>query len=148
MKLTFTTLVQDGYHYMKVWPKQKVLNPLFAEGRVIAATKLAMKTMPPMAVLACAALLQANGSSYLPQALAVGAFFLSLPLQGVMWLGHRSNQLLPPYLRRWYREVHAKLQAHGCKVDAAKTYPKYRELAKLLKTAFSEMDRAFTQQML
>ena len=148
MKLTFSTLIQDGRHYMKIWPKQKVLNPLFAEGRVISATQLAIKTMPPMAILSCAALLHANGSAYLPQALAVGAFFLSLPLQGLMWLGHRSNQLLPPYLKNWYREVHAKLQAHGCSLDAAKTHPKYRELAHLLRTAFKEMDRAFTQQFL
>lgn len=141
-------LLQDGQSYIKTWPKERVLNSIFPEGRVIAATQLSIQVMPPLAVLSCAMFLQVNGQSYLPQALAIGGFFITLPLQGIMWLGFRSNQVLPPSLKHWYKDVHAKMTAHGCSLEAAKTHPKYRELARLLKTAFSEMDRAFTQQIL
>lgn len=147
MKLSFLTLLQDGQHYMKLWPEQKVLNSFLPEGRVIAATKLAIKVMPPLAIVSCASLLQVNGNAFFPQALAVGAFFLTMPLQGLMWLGHRSNQPLPPGLNHWYKEIHEKMSEHGCRLEVLKRYPKYRELARLLKTAFKEMDSAFTQQM-
>jgi len=148
MQQSFSTLLRDGQEYMKLWPEAKELGSYFAEPRVIAATKLGIKVMPALAVVSCALMIQVNGAEYLPQALAVGAFFITLPLQGVLWLGHRSNQLLPPTLRHWYKDVHAKMAAHGCSLKAAKAYPKYWELAELLKTAFSELDRVFRKDLL
>ena len=147
MNSSIFALIHDGQQYMKLWPKEKVLNAFLPEGRVIAATELAIKAMPPMAVVASAVLVQINGMQYLPQALAVAAFFITLPMQGILWLGHRSNQTLPPSLKAWYKEVHAKLVANGCSLDSMKTYPKYKELASMLKHAFSQMDKAFTRQI-
>jgi uncharacterized membrane protein YfbV (UPF0208 family) len=100
--------------------------------------------MPPVALVSCALLLQNLGAEYLPQTIAIGAFFLSLPLQGLLWLGHRSDQYLPPQLKSWYQEIHAKMRTQGCNVASAKSKPKYKELAKLLKTAFNDLDSVFT----
>lgn len=146
MSQSVMTLLKDGQQYMKTWPVKKELYTYFPECRVISATKFAIKTMPPAAILSCALLLQHLGSDYLPQTIAIGAFFLSLPMQGLLWLGHRSDQYLPPQLKSWYQDIHAKMRSQGCNVSSAKAKPKYRELAQLLKTAFNDLDSVFTKQ--
>ena len=146
MAQSVVTMFRDGQDYLNTWPVKKELYAYFPECRVIAATKLAMMVMPPIAVLACAVLINTFGMDYLPQAMAIGAFFLSLPLQGLLWLGHRSNQLLPPQLNHWYQEIHRKMRAEGCQVSSMKSRPQYKELASLLKIAFDELDRIFTQK--
>lgn len=147
MAQSVATIFRDGQDYMNTWPVKKELYAFFPECRVVAATKLAMKAMPPMAVFACAALINTFGLEYLPQALAIGAFFLSLPMQGLLWLGHRSNQVLPPQLKSWYQEIHRKMRSHGCNVQSVKSRPQYKELAQLLKTAFDDLDRVFARNL-
>lgn len=146
MSQSLSTMVRDGQHYMQLWPDQRALYALFPESRVIAATRFSMKVMPPLSVLTAALFIHAYGFEYLPQAIAMAAFFLSLPFQGLIWLGHRSNQLLPPSTRAWYKEIHAKMQAEGCSVQGVKSNPRYVELARLLRTAFDELDKVFTKQ--
>lgn len=146
MAQTIGTMLKDGQQYMLLWPSQKQLTTLFPENRVIAATKLSIKVMPPLAVLSVAAMVNFQGAEQLPQALAVGAFFLTLPMQGLLWLGHRANQLLPPSLSSWYFEIHQNMQQQGCALQSPKAKPKYMELAGLLKTAFDELDKAFTKR--
>jgi uncharacterized membrane protein YfbV (UPF0208 family) len=145
MSQSVMTLLKEGQQYMKTWPVKKELYAYFPECRVIAATKFAIKTMPPVGIISCALLLQNFGSEYLPQTIAIGAFFLSLPMQGLLWLGHRSDQYLPPQLKSWYQEIHSKMRIHGCNVASVKSKPKYRELAQLLKTAFNDLDSVFTK---
>lgn len=145
MAQSVMTLFRDGQDYMNTWPVKKELYAHFPECRVVSATRLAIKAMPPMAVLACAMMLNTLGAEYLPQAIAIGAFFLSLPLQGLLWLGHRSNQMLPPQLKHWYHEIHSKMRTHGCQVQSLKSRPRYKELAALLKTAFNDIDKVFTR---
>jgi uncharacterized membrane protein YfbV (UPF0208 family) len=86
------------------------------------------------------------GYDYLPQAVTVAAFFLSLPMQGLLWLGHRSNQYLSPAMTEWYFDIYRKMREQGCDLVSAKSKPKYSELARLLKTAFDELDKVFTKQ--
>ncbi len=102
MSQSVITMLKDGQHYMKTWPVKKELYAYFPECRVVAATRFAIKTMPPAAILSCALLLQNMGTDYIPQTITIGAFFLSIPLQGLLWLGHRSNQYLPPQLNSRY----------------------------------------------
>ncbi|WP_018981911.1 terminus macrodomain insulation protein YfbV [Salinimonas chungwhensis] len=146
MSQSVMTLFRDGQHYMSTWPVKKELFPHFAECRVISATRFAIAVMPPVAVVCSAMLINSQGTEYLPQTLAMGAFFLSLPLQGLLWLGHRSNQALPPALKSWYYEIHGKLQQEGCDVHSRQSEPKYRELAALLKSAFDQLDKVFTRR--
>jgi uncharacterized membrane protein YfbV (UPF0208 family) len=143
---TITAMVKDGQQYMQTWPMQPQLFGMFPENEVILATKLSIKVMPALAVLTVAALINLQGVERLPQALAIGAFFLSLPMQGLMWLGHRSNQNLPPALKQWYLDIHYKMQMQGCALQPPKARPDYKELARLLKTAFDELDKAFTKR--
>ncbi|MCU7554381.1 DUF412 domain-containing protein [Alteromonas sp. ASW11-19] len=139
------SLFRDGQEYMHTWPVKKELYAHFPECRVVTATQLAVKAMPPLAVLACVTLFNTLGAEFMPQIITVGLFFLSLPLQGLMWLGHRSNQLLPPQLKHWYQEIHGKMRSQGCAVQTLKARPRYMELATLLKTAFSDLDRMYTR---
>lgn len=139
-------IFRQGKHYMQTWPMQKELYALFPECRVISATRFAINVMPPMAVLSAFILVSHLGLDYLPQAIAIGAFFISLPMQGLMWLGHRSQQPLPPAIKSWYLEIHHKMRGQGCHVHAVQANPKFMELARLLKTAFSELDKVFTKE--
>jgi uncharacterized membrane protein YfbV (UPF0208 family) len=143
---TILAMVKDGQQYMQTWPMQHQLYGMFPECRVISATKFSIKVMPALAVLTVVALINLQGYDQLPQALATGVFFLSLPLQGLMWLGHRSNQSLSPALKSWYLDIHHKMQIQGCALQSAKANPDYKELARLLKTAFDELDKAFTKR--
>ncbi|WP_420932978.1 terminus macrodomain insulation protein YfbV [Alteromonas sp. A081] len=139
------TMLQDGQQYMKTWPMRKELYGFFPECRVVAATKFAIKTMPPATMVICLLLLQNLGTQFIPQTIAMGMFFLSLPIQGLLWLGHRSDQYLPPQLNSWYQEIHSSMRSQGCKVASVNSKPKYKELAQLLRTAFKDLDNAFTE---
>ncbi|WP_100640793.1 terminus macrodomain insulation protein YfbV [Alteromonas facilis] len=145
MSLSVATMLKDGQSYMNTWPMEKALYAIFPECRVVALTRLLIKVAPPLAVICCAALIHQLGSGYIPQAVTIAAFFLSLPLQGIMWLGFRANQQLPPSLRAWYVDIHAKMTAQGCRLKALTPKPRYKELASMLKTAFEELDRVFTK---
>ncbi|WJG11082.1 terminus macrodomain insulation protein YfbV [Aliiglaciecola sp. LCG003] len=146
MSQTVTDMFRDGQEYMKTWPMQKELYALFPECRVISATKFSITVMPPLAVITAALLIGQNGTAFIPQSIAMGAFFLSLPMQGLMWLGFRSNQTLPPAMKAWYLDIHQKMALEGVRVAELRAKPRYKELARLLKTAFSELDKVFTQR--
>lgn len=143
----FPSYLKSGQEYMRIWPMQKQLYSLFPECRIIAATKLGIKVMPPIAILIVAVQIHVLGTEALPQALTMGAFFISLPIQGLLWLGHRSEQELPPGILSWYKDIHAKMQQQGCQLQRLTTKPKFKELAVLLRTAFKELDKAFTKNL-
>ncbi len=132
---------------MKIWPMEKQLFGLFPECRIITATKFGMQVMPPIAIMMVALQLHYLGSAFLAQALTMGIFFFSLPLQGLYWLGSRSNQPLPPGMHAWYKDIYLKMQQQGCALESLTPKPRFKELAKLLRTAFKELDRAFTRDM-
>ncbi|MFQ3249882.1 terminus macrodomain insulation protein YfbV [Glaciecola sp.] len=140
-------IIQQGQRYMDSWPMQKQLYGLFPECRIIAATKFGFKVMPALAVLTVAVQLHFIGTSQLPQALTLGIFFLSLPVQGLLWLGFRSQKILPPAMKAWYQEIYQKMQQQGCALESQKREPRFQELAMLLRTAFSELDKAFTKHL-
>jgi uncharacterized membrane protein YfbV (UPF0208 family) len=146
MAQSFTAIFKDGQQYMQTWPVRKELFQLFPESKIVAVTKFSVKVMPPLAVLTVVLLTSRFGYEYLPQAIAMAGFFLSLPMQGLLWLGHRSNQLLPIDTKSWYHDIHRKMSIQGCALQAAPANPRYKELARLLKTAFDDLDRVFTKQ--
>lgn len=146
MAQTLSALFKDGQEYLQTWPVKKELYALFPECRIVSATRLSIKTMPPLAVLTVATSVSFLGVEHLPQAIAMGMFFLTIPAQGVLWLGHRANQFLPPSTNSWYQDIHHKMQLQGCALKSPKFRPKYKELARLLKTAFDELDKVLTKQ--
>ncbi len=142
-----SSLLKDGKRYMDLWPVQKQLYSLFPDSRIVAATKFGIQVMPPIAVLTVALQLHYLGMQHLPQALAIGIFFFSLPIQGLFWLGHRSNQPLPPGIKTWYLDIYQKMKQQGCNLDRIPKTPKFKELAQLLNSAFKQLDKAFTNSL-
>lgn len=142
-----STYLKSGQEYMRIWPMQKQLYALFPECRIIAATKFGIKIMPAIAVFVVTIQIQYLGKEALAQALTMGLFFFSLPIQGLLWLGHRSEQELPPQINGWYKDIYAKMQVQGCQLQRQSEKPKFKELAVLLRTAFKELDKAFTKNL-
>jgi len=110
--------IKDGREYMRIWPMEKQLYALFPECRIISATKFGIQVMPPIAIMVVALQLHFLGMEFFPQALTMGIFFFSLPLQGLFWLGSRSNQTLPPSMLAWCKDIHLKMQQQGCALEA------------------------------
>lgn len=139
--------LKSGQEYMRIWPMQKQLYALFPECRIITATKFGVKVSPILAVLVVAVQYQFLGAEVLPQALTIGLFFLSMPIQGMLWLGHRSEQELPPQINGWYKDIYSKMREQGCQLQQQSAKPKFKELAVLLRTAFKDLDKAFTKTL-
>jgi uncharacterized membrane protein YfbV (UPF0208 family) len=148
MNKTFLTLLNDGHNYSKVWPRNYRLGALFPEPRVIKATQLGITVMPLMAVISVSVQLSYLGPEYLPLALTFALFLLSMPVQGLYWLGKRANTQLPPALASWYREIYGKMIAEGVEPKVSLSKPKYLELGYLLKDVFERMDKAFSQEII
>lgn len=49
-RISWLQLLQRGQHYMKTWPAEKQLAPVFPENRVARATRFGIRIMPPLAV--------------------------------------------------------------------------------------------------
>ena len=147
MQKTMLAQISDGHHYSKVWPLEAKLGAVFPEFRVIKATKLAMKVVPFLAVLSIFVQIQFLSLDYLPQALTFALFILSMPVQGLYWLGKRANTLLPPQEAVWYREVYGKMTEQGVEPKVSISKPRYGDLAYLLKDVFEKMDVAFKRDL-
>lgn len=85
--VNFFSLFRRGQHYSKTWPLEKRLAPVFVENRVIKMTRYAIRFMPPIAVFTLCWQIALGGQ--LGPAVATALFALSLPMQGLWWLGKR-----------------------------------------------------------
>ncbi|MEJ3599417.1 terminus macrodomain insulation protein YfbV [Vibrio vulnificus] len=134
--------LRDGQKYMDTWPMRKELSAIFPEQRIIKATRFGIKVMPAIAAISVLTQMAFNNYQALPQAIVMALFALSLPLQGIWWLGHRSNTQLPPALATWYRELHQKIVESGSALEPLKSRPRYKELAHTLNRAFRHLDKS------
>ncbi|MBR9788716.1 MAG: DUF412 domain-containing protein [Vibrionaceae bacterium] len=134
--------LKDGQNYMEIWPVRKELNAVFPEQRIIKATRFGIKVMPAVAAISVLTQMAFNNYSALPQSIIVALFAISLPLQGIWWLGTRSNTTLPPSLASWYRELHQKIVESGFALEPIKAKPRYKELAIILNRAFRQLDKS------
>ena len=133
---------RHGQQYMAIWPVRKELAVMFPEPRYIKATRFATRVMPAVAVMSVLSQMAFNNHDALPQAIVVALFALSMPLQGLWWLGKRSRTELPPSLASWYREIHDKIISEGYALQPLKSRPRYLELAQVLDRAFKQLDKA------
>lgn len=138
-------LFRLGQHYMKTWPVDKRLAPIFPENRVTRATQFAIRFMPPLAVFTLTWQIALGGQ--LGPAVATALFACSLPMQGLWWLGKRSVTPLPPSLLHWFHEVRAKLQEAGQALAPVEGKPTYQALADVLKRAFKQLDKTFLDDL-
>nr|WP_190314903.1 terminus macrodomain insulation protein YfbV [Pantoea sp. M_9] len=138
-------LFQRGQHYMKTWPADKRLAPVFPENRVVTATRFAIRFMPPLAVFTLTWQIALGGQ--LGPAIATALFACSLPMQGLWWLGKRAGTPLPPALLQWFNEVRSKLEEAGQAITPVEGKPTYQALADVLKRAFRQLDRTFLDDL-
>ncbi|RJX71927.1 DUF412 domain-containing protein [Vibrio sinensis] len=140
-KVSLAHSLRDGQKYMNTWPMRKELNLLFPEQRIIKATRFGIKAMPAIAAISVLTQMTFNNYQALPQSVVVALFAISLPLQGMWWLGNRANKQLPPGLAGWYREIHQKITESGFALEPLKSRPRYKELAVILNRAFRQLDK-------
>lgn len=107
-------------------------------------TRYAIRFMPPIAVFTSAGRLPGG---QLGPAVATALFALSLPMQGLWWLGKRSVTPLPPAILNWFYEVRGKLQESGQVLAPVEGKPDYRALADTLKRAFKQLDKTFLDDL-
>ncbi|NUF27210.1 terminus macrodomain insulation protein YfbV [Gilliamella sp. ESL0254] len=96
-----------GQRYMKLCPTDKQLAHSFPEVKIINHIKTATKYLPPIVISLLV------WQYYMPAPIAVTAitilFTLSLPLQGIFWLGKRALSPLPLNLVDCYNQLKGKL---------------------------------------
>ncbi|MGX9519864.1 terminus macrodomain insulation protein YfbV [Vibrio mediterranei] len=141
-RVSLTQSIKNGQKYMELWPMRKELTPLFPEQRIIKATKFGIKVMPAVAAISVLTQMAFSNVQAMPQSIVIALFAISLPVQGMWWLGNRYNTQLPPALASWYRELHQKIIETGCAMEPVKAKPKYKELAVTLNRAFRQLDRS------
>ena len=124
--VNFFSLFRRGQHYAKTWPMEKRLAPVFVENRVCWQIALGGQLGP---------------------AVATALFALSLPMQGMWWLGKRSVTPLPPSILNWFYEVRGKLQEAGQALTPVEGKPDYQALADTLKRAFKQLDKTFLDDL-
>ncbi len=143
--LTWFDVLQQGQCYMKTWPIERRLSPVFPENRVVVSTRFALRFMPPLAIFTLIWQIALGGQA--GPAVAVTLFACSLPLQGLWWLGKRSATPLPAALLPWFYEIQTKLMTAGQTVTPFQHTPTYRSLAELLKCAFKQLDKTFLDDL-
>lgn len=136
-----------GDIYRKTWPQRKELALLFPENRIIHATQFSMRAMPAVAVSSILIQIIFDNNDGLSQAVITALFALSLPLQGLWWLGKRSQTALTPGLTLWYQKLHQQLDNQP-PLPLRKNNPKYQELAQILAVAFQKLDKTQINELI
>lgn len=132
---------------MKTWPMARQLSFYFPEYRVIRATQLALPVMPILALLVAASQLSIHGWAFLPQAMTLALFFITLPIQGLLWLGWRSRHPLPLFLLEWCGTLTTKMIAMGIRCRPLGPKACYFDMALILKAAFECLDEQYWEEL-
>ena len=139
MSQSFFQTLRDGKTYAETWPHHSVVAAM-AESRVIPMTRKGVKWVPGIAVINALLTWQFLPQEQLATGIMLSLIMLSLPLQGIYWLGWCSQQQLKPQLKRWYLELRQKLEAQGIPIKAANNKaPRYMDLAIVLRQALDQL---------
>lgn len=130
-----------GNLYLKTFPMEKKLTPIFPELRMIKATRFGIRYMPPIAIFTLTWQIALGGD--LGPAVATALFACSLPMQGLWWLGKRASTPLPASLLSWFYEIREKFVQAGIAMAPVEGQPDYLVLAQLLQRAFKQLDKSF-----
>lgn len=128
--------LQAGQRYLTTYPNQKKLSLFMPDYRLIRLIKLASRTMP---AFACFAIIwqyffHDPEQSILANAAMTALFALSIPFQGLFWLGRRAKSPLPLSLLEWYETLRQKLISEQHRI-ADQAVPSYQDFANLLQLA-------------
>ncbi|EPG2137245.1 terminus macrodomain insulation protein YfbV [Providencia stuartii] len=130
-----------GNLYLKTFPMEKKLTPIFPELRMIKVTRFGIRYMPPIAIFTLTWQIALGGD--LGPAVATALFACSLPMQGLWWLGKRASTPLPASLLSWFYEIREKFVQAGIAMAPVEGQPDYLALAQLLQRAFKQLDKSF-----
>lgn len=136
-KSAMLATIQAGQRYLNTFPNQKKLNLFMPDYRLIRLVKFAGKAMPAFACFAvCWQFFFPDPEhSTLASSFITALFALSIPFQGLYWLGKRAKSPLPLPLLEWYENLRQKLNSETKKQIADQTMPNYQDFANLLKLA-------------
>lgn len=130
--------LQQGQRYANTLPNQKKLDLFMPDVRVIRLVKFAGRFMPAFACFAIVwqYFFSDPSQSILVNSVLTAIFAVSIPFQGLYWLGKRARSPLPLSLLKWYEELRQKLISEQVNVDIdAQTAPNYQDFANLLQHA-------------
>lgn len=100
-------LFQTGQQYRLICPKDKSLASSFPEVKIIFYLELAIKFIPPFIVALFVWQYYMHTSMIITLLTAI--FAISLPIQGIFWLGKRAQSPLPLTLITFYNNTKQKL---------------------------------------
>lgn len=147
--------LQTGYRYMQLWPMDHPeLAIRFHDVRAARINRHAIRHMPWLAMLTVTLGYGFGQPSVLPHMLASAALMASLPVQGLLWLGHRAKSVLEPHDRRWYRQLIERMEQQGVEAperqapdddekEQSNSPLTYWDLARLVNFAFCKTEQAF-----
>lgn len=141
----FFDVVRQGDFYLKNWPKQKTLNCLFVDSKVVTYTRLSIKVIPAFVILIMMLNITFPEMLNWPATATLVLFLMGLPVQGLYWLGKRANSFLPNQLLPWYIAIEKKLNNSVTEEGVMAKRPRYLDLALLLKNAFKRGGDNFLQ---
>lgn len=140
--------LQAGQHYLNTLPNQKKLALFLPDYRLIRLVKFASKAMP---AFACFALIWQYFFADPEHAITANAtltalFALSIPFQGLFWLGRRAKSPLPLWLLEWYESLRQKLIAERHQI-ADQAVPSYQDFANLLQLAEKTWGQSYFDEL-
>jgi uncharacterized protein len=128
-QMNLIKLIRDGQNYMQICPKDKRLSTAFPEINIIILTQYAIRFMPPLSIAIF--IWQYYMRAELVLCIITSLFALSLPVQGMLWLGKRANSALPLNLLDWFNQLRSRLIANDITTDKP-LKPTFIELMRLL----------------
>ncbi|KAE9541404.1 DUF412 domain-containing protein [Ursidibacter maritimus] len=139
---------QAGQDYLNTFPNQKKLNLFMPDYRLIRLVKFASKVMP---AFACFAIIWQYCFADPEQSITANAtltalFALSIPFQGLYWLGRRAKSPLPLSLLEWYETLRQKLISERHKI-ADQAVPSYQDFANLLQLAEKTWGQSYFDEL-
>ncbi|MBS9783075.1 MAG: DUF412 domain-containing protein [Pasteurella sp.] len=128
--------LKAGQCYIETLPSQKKLNLFMPDYRFIKWVKFAQKVMPAFACFAVIwqYFLHSSTEFILVNVLITALFAISIPFQGLFWLGKRAKSPLSLSLLGWYEELRIKLISAQVDVEE-QLMPSYQDFALLLQLA-------------
>lgn len=129
--------IQIGQRYLNTMPNQKKLDLFMPDYRLMRLVKFASRLMPAFACFSvCWQYFFPDAEqATLSSAILTALFALSIPFQGLYWLGKRATSPLPLNLLEWYESLRQKLNHERNEQIADQTVPSYQDLANLLRLA-------------
>lgn len=140
--------LQAGQRYLNTYPRQKKLNLFMPDYRLIRLVKFSTKVMPAFACFAMVwqYFFQDPEQASLANATLTALFALSIPFQGLYWLGRRAATPLPISLLDWYETLRQKLISEQKNI-ATQAVPSYQDFANLLKLAEETWGKAYFDEL-